>query len=162
MHLQNDGQKGPKETGLYKVRGTTVEALVGAIYHQHGAQAARGFFSCRILPFLNTFSESEAELLKEAMEGEARAGELSLQSIGKSIPKVGESSKEESHDAAAKADMEAIPAQGTDNEQTASRTTSSSYSARRRTLLSAAKGPLPFEKESRSNVHSPPQGRSAV
>lgn len=31
----NDGQQGPKETGLFKIRGVTVEALIGAIYHQH-------------------------------------------------------------------------------------------------------------------------------
>jgi hypothetical protein len=30
-----DGQRGPVETGLFKIRGVTVEALVGAIYHQH-------------------------------------------------------------------------------------------------------------------------------
>lgn len=30
-----DGQRGPVETGLFKIRGVAVEALVGAIYHQH-------------------------------------------------------------------------------------------------------------------------------
>ena len=30
-----DGQRGPKETGLFKIRGVTVEALVGAIYHHY-------------------------------------------------------------------------------------------------------------------------------
>lgn len=30
-----EGQRGPKETGLFKIRGTTVEAVVGAIYHHH-------------------------------------------------------------------------------------------------------------------------------
>lgn len=31
----SDGQVGPKETGLFKIRGVTVEAFVGAVYHQH-------------------------------------------------------------------------------------------------------------------------------
>lgn len=31
----SDGQRGPKETGLFKIRGVTVEAFVGAIYHHH-------------------------------------------------------------------------------------------------------------------------------
>ncbi len=31
----SDGQMGPRETGLFKVRGVAVEAIVGAIYHQN-------------------------------------------------------------------------------------------------------------------------------
>ncbi|SPO29491.1 uncharacterized protein UTRI_04774_B [Ustilago trichophora] len=48
----SDGQLGPKETGLFKVRGVTVEALVGAIYHQKGAMEASKFFHKSILPSL--------------------------------------------------------------------------------------------------------------
>ena len=47
-----DGQLGPKETGLFKVRGVAVEALVGAIYHQKGAMEASKFFYSWILPSL--------------------------------------------------------------------------------------------------------------
>ena len=48
----SDGQLGPKETGLFKVRGVAVEALVGAIYHQKGAMEASKFFHNAILPSL--------------------------------------------------------------------------------------------------------------
>ncbi len=47
-----DGQMGPRETGLFKVRGVAVEALVGAIYHQKGALEASKFFQSSILPSL--------------------------------------------------------------------------------------------------------------
>lgn len=46
------GQLGPRETGLFKVRGVAVEALVGAIYHQKGAHQAQQFFNTHILPCL--------------------------------------------------------------------------------------------------------------
>jgi hypothetical protein len=72
---QDEGQKGPKETGLYRIRGVTVEALLGAIYHQHGAQMAMGFFAAKILPTLNTFTEEEAQALKSAIESDAEGGE---------------------------------------------------------------------------------------
>ena len=48
----SDGQLGPRETGLFKVRGVAVEALVGAIYHQKGAHEAQKFFNKHILPSL--------------------------------------------------------------------------------------------------------------
>ncbi len=38
--------------GLYKVRGVAVEALVGAIYHEKGAQEASKVFHKLILPQL--------------------------------------------------------------------------------------------------------------
>ncbi|KAF6767655.1 Ribonuclease III domain protein [Kalmanozyma brasiliensis GHG001] len=47
-----DGQLGPRETGLYKVRGVAVEAIVGAIYHQKGAFEASKFFHSWVLPSL--------------------------------------------------------------------------------------------------------------
>lgn len=74
----NDGQAGAKETGLFKIRGVVVEALVGAIYHQHGAQAARSFFASRILPNLATFPEQDAERLKDAIAMERKHGEAFL------------------------------------------------------------------------------------
>ncbi|GAK68085.1 uncharacterized protein PAN0_038d6318 [Moesziomyces antarcticus] len=48
----SDGQMGPRETGLFKVRGVAVEAIVGAIYHQNGAMAASSFFHSAVLPEL--------------------------------------------------------------------------------------------------------------
>ena len=70
----NDGQKGAKETGLFKIRGVTVEALVGAIYHQHGAQAAKSFFASRILPELKTLSEEDRERLGDIIASERAQG----------------------------------------------------------------------------------------
>lgn len=43
---------GPRESGLLKIRGTCVEALVGAVYHERGAQIAHQFFTASILPHL--------------------------------------------------------------------------------------------------------------
>lgn len=48
----SDGQLGPREIGLFKVRGVAVEALIGAIYHQKGALEASKFFHKSILPSL--------------------------------------------------------------------------------------------------------------
>lgn len=77
----NDGQQGPKETGLFKIRGVCVEALVGAIYHQHGAQAARAFFASRVLPKLGTFTDEEREVVGEALSREADQGDVVLRSM---------------------------------------------------------------------------------
>ena len=63
---------------MYKIRGVTVEALVGAIYHQHGAQAAKAFFFSRILRSLDGFSEKEAIALESAIDAESRAGDALL------------------------------------------------------------------------------------
>lgn len=76
--MQSDGQKGPRETGLFKIRGVAVEALLGAVYHQHGAQAAKAFFSSRILPSLEGFTEKEAIELEPAIVSESRAGDAML------------------------------------------------------------------------------------
>ena len=51
-----DGEGGGRESGLYKIRGVCVEALVGALYHQHGAHVARLFFDSQILPTLHRSS----------------------------------------------------------------------------------------------------------
>ncbi|KAJ1023147.1 hypothetical protein NDA16_003300 [Ustilago loliicola] len=48
----SDGQLGPRETGLFKVRGVAVEAVAGAIYHQKGAAEASKFFHSFVLPSL--------------------------------------------------------------------------------------------------------------
>ncbi|TKY89604.1 hypothetical protein EX895_001389 [Sporisorium graminicola] len=64
-----DGQLGPKETGLFKVRGVAVEALVGAIYHQKGASEASQFFQKWILPSLlqDGFPGTVPEELKQGI-----------------------------------------------------------------------------------------------
>lgn len=48
----DEGQLGPRETGLFKVRGSCVEALLGAVYHERGAHVALQFFNASILPIL--------------------------------------------------------------------------------------------------------------
>ncbi|SNX85781.1 uncharacterized protein MEPE_04490 [Melanopsichium pennsylvanicum] len=65
----SDGQSGPRETGLFKVRGVTVEALVGAIYHQKGAAEASKFFHNHILPSLlqDGFPSPVPEELKQGI-----------------------------------------------------------------------------------------------
>lgn len=74
----SEGQRGPKETGLFKVRGVAVEALIGAIYHQHGAAAARAFFHSRILTKMESLGDKARQELKESIDQEARAGETLL------------------------------------------------------------------------------------
>ncbi|PWY97229.1 hypothetical protein BCV70DRAFT_70224 [Testicularia cyperi] len=47
-----EGELGPRETGLFKIRGVCVEALLGAIYHEKGAHEAAIFFESHVLPSL--------------------------------------------------------------------------------------------------------------
>lgn len=42
-----------QENGIYKVRGSTVEALIGAISHEFGQDVANKIFQSKILPKLN-------------------------------------------------------------------------------------------------------------
>lgn len=102
-------------------------------------------------------------MLKESITSEARAGELSLQSIGKTIGPVseGDVSEEQSHNAAMTG-KEANLVGDTTKPTTSSPLSPSSTGARRRTVLTAARGSLSFQEESRSNVRSPPEGQSAV
>lgn len=86
----SDGQAGPKEIGLFKIRGTTVEALIGAIYHQHGAAAAQAFFGAKVLPELGTWGEKHGSL-SAAIDQEARRGgefleAMSAQGAGDAVP----------------------------------------------------------------------------
>ncbi|EMD36740.1 hypothetical protein CERSUDRAFT_83763 [Gelatoporia subvermispora B] len=41
-----------KSIGMYKVHGTTVEAVIGGVFHQHGGQVAHRFFHTRLLPHI--------------------------------------------------------------------------------------------------------------
>ncbi|SHO77112.1 Uncharacterized protein MSYG_1452 [Malassezia sympodialis ATCC 42132] len=70
--LRVDGASGSKETGLFKVRGTCVEAVVGAIYHYKGALVAQEFFQSRILPNLSLLHENAPTLLQKRMAESSR------------------------------------------------------------------------------------------
>ncbi|KAH7105238.1 ribonuclease-III-like-domain-containing protein [Auriculariales sp. MPI-PUGE-AT-0066] len=59
-------------SGLYKVRGTAVESIIGGIYHQHGGTVALRAFHTRVLPHLQIF-------LKEPLRSHAR---LRLEQMG--------------------------------------------------------------------------------
>ncbi|PWN49048.1 hypothetical protein IE53DRAFT_318313 [Violaceomyces palustris] len=72
----SDGQFGPKETGLFKVRGVCLEALLGAILHNSGADKARLFFNSKVLPslveqFFPEDTPTEAKELCETLANEA-------------------------------------------------------------------------------------------
>ncbi|PWN23056.1 hypothetical protein BCV69DRAFT_310547 [Microstroma glucosiphilum] len=84
-----DGQRGPVETGLFKIRGVTVEALVGAIYHQHGAAVARSFFHANVLPNIETLDEATRSELASAIRAEANEGASVLASMADRVQKSG-------------------------------------------------------------------------
>ncbi|KAI3628417.1 hypothetical protein CBS14141_000120 [Malassezia furfur] len=65
--IRVDPATGTQETGLFKVRGACVEAVMGAIYHYRGAQVAQQFFLSRILPNLSSLVESCPKSLQEAI-----------------------------------------------------------------------------------------------
>jgi len=44
-----------RSSGLFKVRGATVEAIIGGIYHQYGGAIALRAFHTRVLPHLGVF-----------------------------------------------------------------------------------------------------------
>ncbi|QRV82238.1 ribonuclease III [Ceratobasidium sp. AG-Ba] len=46
------GEGSSKDAGIYKVRGTTVEAVVGGTFHQFGGVAAHRLFHTRVLPMV--------------------------------------------------------------------------------------------------------------
>ncbi|EJD43489.1 hypothetical protein AURDEDRAFT_89056 [Auricularia subglabra TFB-10046 SS5] len=54
-----------RSSGLFKVRGTTVEAVMGGIFHQYGGAVALRAFHTRVLPHLEIF-------LKEPLRTHAR------------------------------------------------------------------------------------------
>ncbi|KAJ8488544.1 hypothetical protein ONZ51_g3485 [Trametes cubensis] len=49
MNLEPDNAR---SVGMYKVHGTTVEALVGGVFHQFGGSVAHRLFHTRVLPHL--------------------------------------------------------------------------------------------------------------
>ena len=63
-----DTVAGTRETGLFKVRGTCVEAVLGAIYHYRGAQVAQYFFMSKILPNLETLNLAPTLVRKRIAE----------------------------------------------------------------------------------------------
>ncbi|GJE85718.1 ribonuclease-III-like-domain-containing protein [Phanerochaete sordida] len=46
------GRDASRSIGLYKVEGTTVEALVGGVFHQFGGRVAHRLFHTRLLPHI--------------------------------------------------------------------------------------------------------------
>ncbi|KAH9944914.1 ribonuclease-III-like-domain-containing protein [Amylocystis lapponica] len=48
--LARMGSDGLHSVGLYKIHGTAVEAVVGAVFHQYGGAVAHRFFHTRVLP----------------------------------------------------------------------------------------------------------------
>lgn len=77
MHV--DGNASAQESGLYKVRGSCVEAVLGAIYHYRGALVAEQFFYSRILPALATSYMSQAPaLVHEKLKEKSRQATESL------------------------------------------------------------------------------------
>ncbi|CEH18830.1 Ribonuclease III domain [Ceraceosorus bombacis] len=75
------------ESGLWTIRGVAVEALVGAIYHQHGASIARDFFHAHVLPHL-AISPSARPAVKsiQAASREALASFTSVMSAAGTSP----------------------------------------------------------------------------
>ena len=75
-----DPVSGTQETGLFKVRGTCVEAVVGAIYHyrvcdntnHQGAQVAQQFFLSRILPNTEKLTRDAPASIKESINKTSR------------------------------------------------------------------------------------------
>ncbi|KAF8954895.1 hypothetical protein BDZ97DRAFT_1907982 [Flammula alnicola] len=41
-----------RAAGLYKIQGETIQAIMGAVYHQHGASVAHRVFHTRLLPHI--------------------------------------------------------------------------------------------------------------
>ncbi|KZV99198.1 hypothetical protein EXIGLDRAFT_831554 [Exidia glandulosa HHB12029] len=64
-----------RSSGLFKVRGTAVEAVMGGIFHQHGGTVALRAFHTRVLPHLDRFLKeplrSHAREKRDAMGGES-------------------------------------------------------------------------------------------
>lgn len=65
---QFDPATGTQETGLFKVRGTCTEAVLGAIYHFQGAHVAQLFYLSRILPNLDTITSAAPAPVRDAIQ----------------------------------------------------------------------------------------------
>ena len=66
-----DGQARLMNSGMFKIRGTVVEALVGAIYHQYGAAVAQAFFESQVLPIVRGVpKEMEAAVQERVAKGQ--------------------------------------------------------------------------------------------
>ncbi|KAG9076819.1 hypothetical protein FRC06_009307 [Ceratobasidium sp. 370] len=53
------GESISNDPGLYTIRGTTVEAVVGGVFHQFGGVAAHRLFHTRLLPHVSSLLPSE-------------------------------------------------------------------------------------------------------
>ncbi len=74
-----------RETGLWRVRGVCLEAVVGALYHQHGAQLAQLFFRSQVLPTLTgragVWPDELPHSVQESMRAAAEQATLQLNSL---------------------------------------------------------------------------------
>ncbi|KAI0094939.1 ribonuclease-III-like-domain-containing protein [Irpex rosettiformis] len=63
------GREASRSIGLYKVAGTTVEAVVGGVFHQFGGNTAHRLFHTRLLPHI--LLPGQPEGLHDAFHGHA-------------------------------------------------------------------------------------------
>ncbi|KAE8210098.1 hypothetical protein CF327_g5985 [Tilletia walkeri] len=75
-HLETE--RGAHERGLYTVRGRALEAFIGAIYHQHGANHASQTFHAHILPHIDAFPPDTPRALWDAIKARAEHDQRSL------------------------------------------------------------------------------------
>ncbi|KAL9931569.1 hypothetical protein V8E36_009566 [Tilletia maclaganii] len=59
------------ERGLFTIRGRALEAFIGAIYHQHGANLASQIFHVHVLPNIDAFPPSTPRALWDAIRARA-------------------------------------------------------------------------------------------
>ncbi|WFC99265.1 hypothetical protein MYAM1_002009 [Malassezia yamatoensis] len=83
-----DSSAGTQQSGLFKVRGTCVEAITGAIYHgrvcrivtdNQGAQVAQQFFHSRIMPNLDTLLKEAPESIRQEISQTSQKATEALQ-----------------------------------------------------------------------------------
>ncbi|CAD6933378.1 unnamed protein product [Tilletia controversa] len=67
----SEQERGAHDRGLYTIRGRTLEAFIGAIYHQHGANLASQTFHAHILPHIDAFPPDTPRTLWDAIKARA-------------------------------------------------------------------------------------------
>ncbi|KAK0545996.1 hypothetical protein OC846_005454 [Tilletia horrida] len=69
------------EPGLFRIRGRTLEAFLGAIYHEHGADLASQTFHAYVLPHIDSFPASTPRSLWDDIKARAEADARELVSL---------------------------------------------------------------------------------